>query len=237
MKFVDMHCHILPDLDDGAKDMEETRRMLKIAEEQGITDIIVTPHYRPGHFRSSREEILASIERVQEVIDRNNIAIRLYPGCEVFYRSEIGERLEDGSITTMNDTEYVLVEFSPREDYRLIRNAVEDIFAEGYTPIVAHVERYDCMVKHPEYVEELKAIGCLIQVNAASITGEVSFLCKRYVHKLLKQELVDFVGTDSHNDEGRKPALAKCAKILYRKYDEEYADALLFGNAKAYLLS
>ena len=236
MNYVDVHSHILPYMDDGSRDMEETLKMLRIAQSEGITDIIVTPHYKAGRFKGDSRQTAELIEEVYRMMDEEGIGINLYPGHEIFYRSELEDKLDSGELNTMNGSEYVLVEFSPMESFLYIRNAMEELFGIGYHPIIAHVERYECMPKHPEYVRELKKMGCQIQVNAASVTGEVGFGCKRFVHKLLKEGLVDYIGTDAHNADRRKSALKKCAQILYKKYDKDYADALLFGNAEEYLL-
>ena len=236
MKYIDIHCHILPRVDDGSQDMETTLEMLRIAEGEGITDIIVTPHYRSGRFRGERSMTDKRLTEVRAAMAEAGIRINLYPSCEIYYRSELEEKLESGTLSTMNDTEYVLVEFSPMEDYMYIRSAMEELFSIGYTPILAHAERVQCMMKKPERVRELKNMGCDIQVNAASAVGETGFLCKRFVHKILKEGLVDYIGTDAHNTDKRKPAIKKCAELLYRKYDQEYADAILYKNAAERLL-
>ena len=237
MNYIDIHSHILPGMDDGAQDMGTALDMIRIAEREGISDIIVTPHYKSGHFRGDGRMMRKLMEELRDYMEEENILINLYPGNEIFYRSGLEEKLESGALSTMNGTEYVLVEFSPLESFLYIRNAVEELFSIGYTPIIAHIERYQCITKHPEYVKELKTMGCEIQVNASSVTGEAGFTCKRFVHKLLKAEMVDYIGTDAHNTEGRKPAMKKCAGILNKKYGKKYADALLFGNAAERLLS
>ncbi|MBR1931130.1 MAG: protein-tyrosine-phosphatase [Lachnospiraceae bacterium] len=235
--FTDVHCHILPGLDDGSQSMDETLEMLRIAEAEGIRRMIVTPHYKEGRRSADPDTILRRMEEVQRLLEDEGIDIRLYPGNEIYYTSELEEKLESGRILSMNYTEYLLVEFSPFEDYIYIRNAMDNIRSLGYTPILAHVERYECMLKDRKHVEEMRALGCMIQVNASSVTGENGSKVKRFVHKLLKLALVDFVGTDAHNTGRRKPALWKCAELLYKKYGAEYADALLTGNAEEILLS
>ncbi len=236
MKYVDIHSHVLPHMDDGAQDMDMTLEMLRIAQREGITDIIVTPHYRAGRFKGDGKLMRKQMEEARRLMKEEGIEINLYPGNEIYYRSELDEKLESGELSTMNGSEYVLVEFSPMEDFLYIRSAVEELFGIGYTPILAHVERYQCMCKHPDYVKQLKSMGCGIQVNASTVTGDFGFMAKRFVHKLLKERLVDYIGTDAHNTEGRKPAMHKCAEVLYKKYDKAYVDGLLFKNAAEYLL-
>lgn len=236
MGYVDIHTHVLPGLDDGSRDMEQSLEMLRIARAEGITDIIATPHYKRGSFRGDREEVSRGLERLRRAARNEGLKLRIYPGTEIYYHSELEEKLERGEILTLNHTDYVLVEFSPFENYFYIRNAAEDILGMGYRPVLAHVERYRCLLKEAEKVLELKAMGCDIQVNAASVTGDCGLAAKRFVRNLLKKKLVDYLGTDAHNTGGRRPAMKKCAEILYKKYDGEYAEAVLEGNARRRLL-
>ncbi len=236
MKYVDIHSHILPYMDDGARDEEISLAMLRLAESEGISDIIVTPHYRRGHYKGERRQTDKVLAGMQELMKRENINIRLHPGNEIYYHSELEEKLESGTLSTMNDTEYVLVEFSPMEDFLYIRRAADDLFSMGYTPIIAHVERIQCIEKNIEYARELKKRGCDLQVNAASTMGETGFACKRFVRKLLKEKLVDYIGTDAHDMQKRRPMMKKCAEMLYRKYDHAYADMILYRNAEERLL-
>ena len=236
MGYVDVHIHILPCMDDGAQNMETTLEMLRIAQSEGITHMIVTPHYRSGRYRADAERLRENLHKVKKLIKENSIFIKLYSGNEIYYRSELEDKLQNGELCTMNNTEYLLVEFSPMESFSYIRNAMDELFGMGYIPILAHVERYQCMVKNIDNVKEMKNMGCNVQVNASSVTGKNGFACKRFVHKILKQGLVDYIGTDAHNTSERKPAMRKCAKLLYKKYDDFYVDALLFGNAMERLI-
>lgn len=236
MGYIDMHSHILPHLDDGARDMEDTLKMLQIAYQDGITHIIATPHYKSGRYPADAKRLRDILHKVQQAAKEQNIPITLYAGNEIFYNSELEEKFQSGALSTMNGTQYVLIEFSPFESYIYIRNAMEDIFGMGYTPILAHAERYQCMCKDSSCVKELKAMGCEIQVNAGSVAGDNGWKVKCFVRKLLKEELVDYIGTDAHNTASRKPAMKKCAAYLYKKCERSYAEALLYGNAKARLL-
>lgn len=237
MKYIDIHSHILPFMDDGARDEKMSLEMLKIAQQEGISDIIVTPHYRRGHYKGERKDTDRVLARMRELMKKEGIQVRLHPGNEIYYRSELEEKLESGTLSTMNDTDYVLVEFSPMEDFMYIRSAVEELFSIGYTPIIAHVERIQCIEKKIEHARTLKKMGCELQVNAASAMGDAGFFCKRFVHKLLKEKLVDYMGTDAHNVEKRPPKMKRCAEMLYRKYDREYVDRILYGNAVKRLLT
>lgn len=232
MNYIDIHSHVLPCMDDGADDVETALEMLRMAQAEGISDIIVTPHYTSGRFRADSRRLQEQLGKLREKVSEEGLLVNLYPGTEVYYRSGLEEKFEAGELCTMNSTEYVLVEFSPMEDYMRIRAAADDLFCMGLHPILAHAERYQCLCKSSRYLRELKNMGCEVQVNAGSVTGEAGFRIKRRVRRLLKEGLVDYIGTDAHGIGKRKPVIKKCAKILYRKYDKSYADAVLFQNAR-----
>lgn len=236
MRIVDMHNHVLPGIDDGSVDMKMTLRMLAIAAQEGITDIVVTPHYKKGRKNASPAKVEALMEEVNAKASALGIQIRLHRGNEVAYFSEMEEDLEEQKFSTMNGSEYVLVEFLPGDSYTYIRNALYEVMSAGLSPIIAHVERYECMVKNVQRVAELKAMGVLVQINASSVTGALGWGIKHYIHKLLKEGLVDFIATDAHSDGTRRPAVQKCLQILKRKYDEEYVQDLFYANAEKYFL-
>lgn len=236
MGFVDIHSHILPGMDDGAGSLEESLKMLRIARAEGIADIIATPHYKSGRYRADSREISRAVEMLQKAAATEGIAVRIHPGTEIYYHSELEDKLTSGALHTLNHTDFLLTEFSPFDDYSYVRNGTEAILGMGYIPVLAHVERYQCLLQDAERVQELKDRGCYIQVNASSIAGEYGFAAKRFTRKLLKKQLIDFVGTDAHNTDKRRPAMKKCADILYRKCSREYADAVLFENARSHLL-
>ena len=142
MGYIDIHCHVLPGVDDGSSNMDETVEMLKIAASQGISDMIVTPHYKQGRVGTPKEVIDRMITEVEKYAALSGISIKLHPGTEIFYNSSLEEKLESGWLATMNGTEHVLVEFSPSDNFQYIRNAIDDLMGLGYRPILAHVERY-----------------------------------------------------------------------------------------------
>ena len=163
--FIDLHSHILPALDDGARDMKKTREMLQIAYEEGIREIIATPHFFASKKSASVEQIHETISRVQEEMEDWGFSIKLYPGNEIYYRSEVPELLENGKISTMADSQYVLVEFDPMTEYSYLRDGILKLDSYGYIPILAHVERYECLFEKKERLQRVKDHGGLIQVN------------------------------------------------------------------------
>ncbi len=230
-RIVDIHCHILPALDDGSRNLQETVEMLRIAERSGITDIIATPHYKAGRHNASRGTLLKRLHEVQEEAGRQGISVRLYAGNEVYYFSDFEQAMDAGQICTMNRSRYVLIEFSPAETFRTIHNAMDQVLGIGYYPILAHAERYGCMLEDWKNLDYLKTMGVEIQVNASSVEGQTGHKVKKFVHRLLENRLADYIGTDAHGSVQRIPDIQKCCRQLFKKYDDTYVEKILCGNA------
>ena len=234
---IDIHCHILPGVDDGAKNMEQSMDMLDIAYEEGIRVMIATPHHMPDDDNASPETISEKVAQLQEYVDEQGYDMVILPGNEVYFYSEAADLLEEGKVNTMAGTDCVLVEFSPMDESRYIRNSLAEIQNMGYEPIVAHVERYESLCKDVDRIAELRDMGILIQVNVASIMGDFGKTAKAVAEKLLKKQLVDFIGTDAHSSGRRAPRVKECSEYLYKKYPAAYVDKILYGNAEKYIIS
>ncbi|MCM1173546.1 MAG: hypothetical protein NC341_00695 [Blautia sp.] len=232
--FIDIHSHILPGLDDGAKDFEMSLRMLRQAADH-TSGIILTPHYKPMRRNLPPERIRKVFRELEERKEAAGIPVKLYIGSEIYYSSEVIPALREGTALTMAGTSYVLTEFSPAEDYAYIRDAAYSLLSEGYSPILAHVERYRELMAKKARVGELYDMGCCIQINAASITGGSGWESRQDVKWLLKKGYVHFVASDSHDDRKRTPALGEAAAYTARKYGEAYCGKLFGGNAAALL--
>lgn len=229
-EFTDIHTHILPGVDDGAKDKDISMAMLRMAWKDGIRRIVLTPHNKPSRRNVSFKTIQKLSEQLLEEARQEGMEFTFCPGNEIYYRSDMIGDLEEGRACTMADTSYVLVEFNPMDDFDYIRNGIYQVLAAGYRPIIAHVERYSCMLSKPSRVEELKNMGCYIQVNAGSIMGQYGFSVKQMTKKILKQQLIHFVASDAHDTDKRAPRLSDCAKYVTKKFGESYSDRIFLEN-------
>ena len=232
-RFIDMHIHVLPGVDDGSRDIEMSLDMLRIAGKNGITDMIVTPHYKNGRHNADSIKIDQLINELTARMREEGITINLYPGNEIFYYDGVAEELEDGKVLSMNGTDRVLVEFMPGERYQYIRNAVDAICGAGFVPIIAHIERYECMLDDISHAREISMMGAEIQINAAAVEGRLGHKVKKYVTSLLKERLVTYVGTDSHDADKRAPETGKCIATLHKLCDEKYVTDIVCDNALA----
>ena len=230
-ELVDIHCHILPNVDDGSDSFESTIKMLKIAKDEGITRMIATPHFKKGHHNVSPEAAEKLLEEIRTKAENEGISLKFYLGNEVMYFSDVEEVFDEEKIGRINGTDNLLVEFYPDDEYSRIRRGIETLQSMGLTPVLAHAERYLELRKDISKIEHLKTVGAVITVNASSVTGDAGFLTKQFIKGLLRRKLVDMIGTDAHDTSNRAPRMKKCAEYLYSRYDEEYADRILFKNA------
>lgn len=228
--YVDMHCHLIPGVDDGAKDMAMAERMLRQAWEDGTRAMILTPHFNPGRFRATNEEIERKAQLLQECAEKIDPHFRLYLGSECKYHSDSCDYMESGRCRSLAGSRYMLVEFGVQESAKKIRRSLYNVSLSGFRPILAHVERYQALRKDYEEIQELIDGGVAIQVNAGSIAGREGWVTARFVRKLLAYEMIHFIGSDAHEDTMRTPILSACAAYIEKKYGEDYVRQLMWEN-------
>ncbi len=229
--YIDMHCHIIPHVDDGAKSSEQALNMVSIAYKNGIRTMIATPHYEVGRYEENKEEIEKNFQKIKELVARKYPDFNLFLGQEIFYSYGVVDALNENRIFTMADSGYVLVEFSPNDKLDYIEKGLFEIVNAGYMPILAHVERYDEVMKSERNVERLVDAGIYIQTNASTVDGSRGWWMQRKVLKMIKDGLIHFISTDAHSDGKRSPKVSDCIDILRKKTDEETVELLLRENA------
>ena len=227
----DMHCHILPGLDDGSRSMEQTLAMLKIAYDEGVRLIIATPHYHIGRMMVEQGKIDTAMETVTSVIRENFPDMEIYAGQEIYYYSEAIEAVDDNKARTMAGSRYILLEYSPDESYDVISSSIYEAETHGYVPIIAHIERYGCIHGRVDRVAELIESGAYIQVNAGTVTGGMGRDSKKFIKKLLKEHMVHFISSDAHSDRSRAPRFGEAVKALGKICKPGYCMELLWDNA------
>jgi protein-tyrosine phosphatase len=230
IQYIDIHSHILPGIDDGAKDFSTSMKMLRTAFKDGAEQIIATPHNKPGRHNAGAERMASLIAELEKQLKDEGIPLKLYPGNEFYYRAGLTEEIMEGKGLTMAGTSFVLTEFSPMDDYDYIRNGIYSLVAFGYRPILAHVERYSKINGRTDRVEDLTEMGCYIQVNAGSVMGDLGFGTKLFTRKLLREGLLHFIASDAHDTGNRPPKLSACASYVEKKYGKAYALELFYEN-------
>lgn len=235
MYYFDFHSHILPDTDDGSGSMEETIHMLTMAYDQGIREIIATPHYQCGRNQKTASQLREIFSQVQkEAVSAVGADLRIYSGNEVLYFDSMTEDLKEGKILTLGDSRCVLTEFYDDASYRQIYQAVRKLAMAGYQIVLAHAERYFCLRKK-EALDDLIHAGALIQINFGSLTGRIFSEDVRWCRKQVLEGRVHVLGTDMHHEKERKPDILPAVRWLERHLDGESLNGILCDNGRAIL--
>jgi protein-tyrosine phosphatase len=231
--FIDIHTHILPGVDDGARTLEESLALLDVARQSGTRALVLTPHYR-GKYKTCTPGLLREqFSLLQEAAGQKFPELQLYLGQEIFFETDIPDALSAGRILLLNGSHYVLLEFSPGSLRSQIIRGVSETVLSGCTPIIAHAERYSIFRKDSTLVDEVLHMGALIQLNADSILGSHGFGVKHCCHKLLRQGKAHFIASDAHDLTHRTPQLRECFLHIHKKFGQEYAARLFSENALA----
>lgn len=232
-EMADIHAHILGGVDDGAKSNDEMKQMLDIAYNDGIRHICFTPHFKIYHFRNSEEIngynrlIEESFAAACEYAKEKYPELSLYRGNEVMYHSGVIDSSDANLCKRINGGSYMLVEFQPNISIFEMRNAVSKILRKGFIPVIAHVERYDELVKKPNFAWELKQFGALLQVNASTIVKAKIGRTASFLKFLFKKSYIDVVASDAHSAAVYKPILSKARDKIIKRYGESAAKKVL----------
>ena len=196
---IDIHTHVIPCVDDGSPNLETSIEMIKHEISIGVDAIICTPHHIFHRYTKSVEEIKKNFLLLEEEVEKQNLPIKLYLGQEICYthREDIISMLKNGELLTLNNTNRVLLEFSFSREPEDILDVIYNFSMNGYEVIIAHVERYEWMTY--DKVVALRNEGAKIQINSNSYLGLTSWHGKRFTRKLLKNNLVDYVASDTHS--------------------------------------
>lgn len=232
---IDIHTHVLPGVDHGAKNWDMSLRMLEKSAKCGVEKVIATPHYLPWKDDTTAESICELCKEAERRLQNQyGISMKIYPGHEIYYSVELIEILKKGNALTLAGSRYVLIEFEADETYQTIHKAVRDLRYHCYIPIIAHVERYESL-NNVEKLMELKGVGALLQVNTVALQGGLFDLTSHRVKRWLKRGIIDFLASDMHDMVARPPMSKKQLQWIQKNLDSQYQDVLLYGNAQRIL--
>ena len=229
----DIHCHILPGVDDGARNMEESLWMLNKEYQEGVRHVILTPHFRYDMFEPHMNIVTRQFMQLRRAaMNIGDEGMRLYLGCELHSSMDMVECLKKGRRLTLAGSRYVLVEFSNGDEKNYIEERVRSLLMNGFIPIIAHVERYKATRNDIGFLTELKDMGAHIQVNADTISGQDGFGAKTFARKVMKHGLLDFVGSDGHRKTERIPEIGKCVAKMEKTMGSEYVKKIFIKNPR-----
>lgn len=233
----DLHSHLCYGIDDGCKTIEESISILKKMAESGITDIFLTPHYiEDSKYNANNRKKQEILKKIKEMCRVENINVNLYLGNEIFLTDNVINLIKKGEIKTLNDSKYLLIELPMFQKDPNTRTILHNVITAGYIPIIAHPERYEYIDKKFEYLKDLQALGVLFQGNYQSLFGKYGKQAKKNLQKMIKANIISFLGTDIHHEEKlHTDKLFKEIKKLVKSEDK--AKDLLYRNVDKILES
>ncbi len=243
---IDLHSHILPNLDDGPRTMEDSIQMCRIGRQDGIETIVATPHILPGIYENDRSAILSKVSALNAALlncelktQSSELSLNILPGSDVHFSSDLLGRLQKKEIVTVNDqNRYLMIEFAFQGIPYQAEEVLFQLMTNGITPIISHPERNIEFGQRPQRYYGMVRMGCLGQVTAMSLTGEFGPGIKKIAEKLLAKRLIHIIASDAHSLNGRPPVLSagvKAAEKIVgkeeaRKMVTEYPDAIINGR-------
>ena len=232
----DVHCHILPDIDDGPKGLEDALGMARIAADDGIRTVIATPHGRRVMALGGKQALEGRVRSFNDELRANNIDLTVVIGAEYLLSPELLEEARQGALISLNESRYLLVEIDFLQYPHYTEEALFQLQLEGFTPILAHPERQADIQERPELLAGLVDRGVLSQITGGSLLGHFGRSAQRCAERLLKQNVAHLIASDGHSATGnRPPVMAKALTAVQRLVGEAAAHTLVVANPSAVL--
>ena len=227
---IDIHSHILPNIDDGARSIEETFNMIKEAKNVGFDVIVSTSHYMEGYYETNVPEREVWVKAIHENLQAKNIDINLFLGNEIYMSDNIIKLLEDRKASTINDTSYVLFELPLNVEPLNLYDTIYELQQYKLVPILAHPERYSFVQREPELIYDLVEKGVLMQANYGSIIGQYGKKAQMIVKKFFEGNMIHLLGTDVHRQNTIYPKIPQILSELNSLIGEEKLEELTTIN-------
>ena len=232
---IDLHCHLLPGLDDGSPDFATSLAMAKLAVADGITDIACTPHITPGVYDNSSATIRPLIETLVAMLDSEGIGLKLWMGADVHVAPDLVAKLGSGFVPTLAGSRYFLLEPPHQVVPQRLDELVRSLIQAGFVPLITHPERLGWIESHYEMIERMLKYGALVQLTAGSLTGGFGRRAQYWSERLLDKGLVDIVASDAHNITGRQPTLSAAVEVIAGRLGDAAAMELVLHRPAAIL--
>lgn len=230
---IDLHCHLLPGIDDGATDLETSLEMARIAVEDGITLIACTPHQMPGYYENTAPGIRSAVVELQAQLDAAGIPLRLTTGADVHLVPDMVTGLKDGRLMTLAGGRYFLFEPPHNTAPPRLADSVFDTMAAGFHPIITHPERLRWIEDHYDTMTLLAKSGAWMQLTAGSITGRFGKRPQYWSERMLDEGLVHLIASDAHNLRARLPKLSSAVEMVAARLGEDAAYDMVVTRPRA----
>lgn len=228
---IDIHCHILPDFDDGSSSLEESLVMAHMAASTGVSAIVSTPHF-PGDRESLERsaELLEKFHMLRDALREEEIPVRLIPGAEILCLPQTPELARQHLLPTIGDTNYLLSEFNFGESAPFMDGMLHELAEAGYRPVVAHPERYRAVQQDLRLMEYWFEEGFVLQLNKGSLLGAFGSRVQHTAEQIISRGLAHLIASDAHGIEHRTPHMAALKRWVRSHCSPEYAEILLKRN-------
>lgn len=230
-KFIDIHTHILPGIDDGPKNLEESAAMARCYVDLGISKVIATPHFIPGTaWAANHDKINAKVTELQSYFSEQKIALQLYPGMEIAYHNKVVSRLEKGLLQSLANSQYYLLEPSFQDSQHDLIMCARQLMEQGLKVILAHPERIETFQENLEPLHKAITSGLEVQLNSGSILGKFGETCKQTAMQLIAADNVHYLASDAHSADNRKPLDGKEWQQLSNSLGNDLLSTLCINN-------
>ena len=228
---IDLHSHILPELDDGARDLDETFRMARLAVESGISHMVATPHC----VDSGAQAVQESVSFLRQTLQQLRLPLKVYSGMEIYGTRDTAKLLSEGRLLTLNRSRYPLIEFDFESDGMTETQILHSVLQAGFRPLIAHPERYLYIQREPQLLDEWLDMGCLLQINKGSLTGRFGPVCQELSMALIARGFAAVVASDAHSAHSRTPWMYDAWDMLARQFSPLLAEQLLLETPRKIL--
>lgn len=232
---IDLHCHILPGIDDGAPDLDLSLAMARRAVADGITVTACTPHIMPGYYDNTGPGIRKHVKALQTALAENDIPLTLTTGADVHLVTDLVAGLKSGRILSLADSRYFLFEPPHNVAPPRMMESIYDVMSAGYVPIITHPERLRWIEEQYDVMGQAVHNGAWIQLTAASVTGKFGKRAQYWSERMLDEGLVHILATDAHNMRTRSPILSEAVEVVCKRLGESAALDMVFARPQAVL--
>ena len=228
---IDLHSHILPELDDGARNLQDAIAMAHMAVQSGVTAMAATPHCADDR----RREVYNTWMFFQDALEESGIPLQLFLGMEIFGTPSTARMLRDELLFTLNGSRYPLIEFSFQSDGRQETRILQDTINAGFVPIIAHPERYLYVQDDPTILNRWHSMGCLMQINRGSLLGRFGRRAQKLSAELVERGFAAVIASDAHSPRQRTPWLKDVQALVQQGLSHQHAHLLLDKNPRKIL--
>ena len=219
---IDIHCHILPGLDDGAQRIEDSLAMARLAAQEGIRKIVATPHHMTSRYENPKQFVLEKVKEVNTELRANGIPVEVLPGQEIRIFGELLDDEERGLILPVNQSPYCLIEFPSNHVPSYAERLFYDMQMKGLIPVIVHPERNSQFIEQPDKLFVFVEKGTLTQVTAGSIVGKLGKKIQKFSLSLIEANLTHFLASDAHNTTTRPFYMAEAYSVIEKQYGMDY---------------